>query len=114
MDQLLELEECQMGEIHRAASKYKLANALVCKKMMKMGPPQDRRGRGQRMKIMGPHARQAWEGADWREDLLRRTEYRQTRNCVQNKGLCDNRQTFNDRPRREHRMPTHLNDYVMG
>ena len=68
-------------EIHRDASKFKLANALV----------QD--------EDYGPPARQAREGADWREDLLR-TEYKQTRNCVQNQGLCDNRQTLNDRPRR--------------
>jgi hypothetical protein len=81
-------------EIHRDASKFKLANALV----------QD--------EDYGPPARQAREGADWREDLLR-TEYKQTRNCVQNQGLCDNRQTLNDRSRREHRMPPHLNDYVM-
>jgi hypothetical protein len=39
-------------EIHRDASKFKLANALV-QEDDESGPPQDRRGRGQTMRIMG-------------------------------------------------------------
>ena len=83
-------------EIHRDASRFKLANALV-----------------QEDYENGFPARQAREGVDWREDLLRRPEYKQTRSGVQNQGIYDNRQTLNYRLRRERRMPTHLNDYVM-
>jgi hypothetical protein len=83
-------------EIHRDASRFKLANALV-----------------QEDDENGFPARQAREGVDWREDLLRRPEYKQTRSGVQNQGIYDNRQTLNYRLRGERRMPQHLNDYVM-
>ena len=83
-------------EIHRDASKFKLSNALV-----------------QEDDENGSPARQAREGVDWREDLLRRPEYKQTRNGVQHQGIYDNRQTLNYRLRRGRRTPKHLNDYVM-
>ena len=43
-------------EIHRDASKFKLANALIQEddENVPPPPPQDRRGRGKRMKIMAP------------------------------------------------------------
>jgi hypothetical protein len=76
-------------EIHRDASKFKLANALI--QDDENGPPARQAREGAENEDYGPPARQAREGADWREDLLRRTEYKQTRNCVQNQGLCDKR-----------------------